>query len=241
MVVVLATAGFSSRWNYYYDFGLQDLVFQTPLTTLPIYAIEVIRRPDNLVDLIGVAALLLVPFELLRVAGTLLADAFASRLARRPRTALIAATLRTLGARGGLTVDAIRAGLIVLVAFIVGGIAGTRDYRTNVVESTSRLPRVTAILPDQPGAKEATPHLPFPCDTRPLADRPSTPDPPFVGDPGMVRYMRGGGACSSEGRSWRLLFRDDKFVYLFATIPDYTGRPDTVVLPNSDALTLVMR
>ena len=65
-------------------------------------------------------------------------------------------------------------------------------------------------------------------------------DPIFVGDPGLLRFLRGGAGCSSAEPSWRLLLRDDKYAYLFATVPPNGGRPDTLVLPESDKLTLIM-
>jgi hypothetical protein len=84
------TAEFSSRWNYYYNFGLQNLVLQTPLTALTVYAIEIIRDPDNLVALLRLAAMLLLPFEVLRFSSAWAADAirerWEDRLARRGET-----------------------------------------------------------------------------------------------------------------------------------------------------------
>ena len=61
VVVVLAVAGFSSRWNYYYNFGLQSLVFQVLVTSLPVYAIEIVRDPENLADLLRLAILCCFP------------------------------------------------------------------------------------------------------------------------------------------------------------------------------------
>lgn len=243
VVVVLAAAGFSSRWNYFYNFGIQNLVYQVPLATLPVYAIQIIRDPANLLDLLRWTAMLIVPFEILRLLAAWAAGAIRERWQDRLRWAeegsLEKVLARLVSPSDGLVVDALRAGLIVYVAFVVGGTAGTRDYWLNVVEATSRLPRVAAILPA--GGSDATAKLPFVCDTRPLLERRARTEPPFVGDRAMIQYLSGGGGCSSAERSWRLLFRDDEFVYLFATVSSTSGRPDTLVLPDSGELTLVMR
>src|SRR5882672_9334423 len=65
IVVVLSVAGYSYRWNYYYNFGLQSLVFGASLQSLPVYAIEIVRNPAALVHLIAVALTYLLPFQLL--------------------------------------------------------------------------------------------------------------------------------------------------------------------------------
>lgn len=47
IVIVISVAGYSFRWNYYYNFGLQSLVLSAPLESLPVYAIEIVRIPPN--------------------------------------------------------------------------------------------------------------------------------------------------------------------------------------------------
>ncbi len=241
VVVVLGAAGFSDRWNYYYNFGLQNLVFQVPLASLPVHAIEIVRNPENLVDLLKWVFFLLVPFEILRIAlgwaGGKARNSWENYTFRNHESSFGLLPLFSPGSQ--LLVDAIRAGLIVYIAFYVGGLAGTRDYRANVVEQTSRLPKVAAIM--VAGAADGEPRLPFICDTRPLLERRASVSPPFVGDPGIIRFLSGGAGCSSPERSWRLLFRDEKFVYLFASLPNFAVRPDTLVLPDDGKLILVMR
>jgi hypothetical protein len=218
IVVVLAVAGFSSRWNYYYNFGLQNLVLQTPLTTLPIYAIEIVRNPQNIVSLLYYTLEFLLPFEILLVT---------IRWARRSRWRLFASVgamaTRLLGQDSPLVVDVIRAGIIVYIAFVVGGMAGWRDFLANVVEKTSPLPRVAVmLLSGQGDAKETVTRLPLICDTRPLSERSRPGEAAFFGDPAMIQTPSAL-ACSSQSQTWRLLFRDDKFIYLFTTIPNPPG------------------
>ena len=45
IVIVISVSGYSFRWNYYYNFGLQGLVLSAPLESLPVYAIEIARNP----------------------------------------------------------------------------------------------------------------------------------------------------------------------------------------------------
>jgi hypothetical protein len=63
----------------------------------------------------------------------------------------------------------------------------------------------------------------------------------FVGDGRLAReiqdYHR---TCNLGDTVWRLLYRDDKSIYLFASEVDQTGRPLTLVLPNTDKVILVM-
>jgi hypothetical protein len=235
-VVVLAVAGFSLRWTYYYNFGLQNIVIEAPLSSLAFSAVEIIREPENIVTLLRLGLEFLVPFEILLWV--------LQRLSRSPRPFLrrnneIAAIFS--GLRGSLFADVIRASLIVFVAFRAGGIAGFDDYKVNVVDGTSQLPRVTAIVnPADDAAKNAA--FPFACDTRPLVDR-TTPTavPAFVGDPQTVTRINSGITCSSDTQRWRLLYKDDKFVYIFLTVTEYGPRPETLIIPNSDRLALVLQ
>ena len=235
---VLVVAGFSLRWSYYYNFGLQSIVLQAPIASLPVSAIEILRSPEHIGVLVWLAVKFLVPFQ---------AVLFAVRAARRSSRKRIARAVAlvdgALMTDSPLVVETIRVCLIVYVAFAAGNEAGTGDYFHNVVETTSKLPRVTAVL--QRGGSDIGKTgniLPIVCDTRPPLERTSTSDPPFIGAPEAIQLLRGGDACSSAERSWRLLYRDDKFIYLFLTVPTELGiRPPTLILPNSDNLTLIIQ
>ena len=231
VVVVLSVAGYSYRWNYYYNFGLQSLVFSTPLQSLPMYAIELVRNPAALLRLIVLAVIYLLPFHLIMLS---LRTARAASWPGVQRAARY--FMRALALDNELVVEGISAVLIVLVAFRAGGDAGLQAYYNNVVEQNSHLPKVTAIT----RADSADPAAPITCDTRTFKDPPAK-TPSFIGEPDAVNSLISGTACSTSAWSWRLLLRDDKFVYLFATVPDQAMRPQTVVLPNNENLILVFR
>jgi hypothetical protein len=65
--------------------------------------------------------------------------------------------------------------------------------------------------------------------------------PNVIGDLKLVREMQEfNRACTLKNTTWRLLFRDDKSIYLFASEADPRGRPLTIILPSSEKTTLVM-
>ena len=234
-VLVLAVAGFSLRWNYYYNFGLQNIVIEAPLSSLAVSAVEIIRTPENIGTLLLLGLEFLVPYQILLGLLQWLSN---SRHLVLKRSFEIAA--RFSGLDNALIPDIIRASLIVFVAFRAGGIAGSRDYLVNVVEATSRLPRVTAIANPATDAAKTAP-FPIACDTRPLLDRTPGAALAFVGDPQTVTQLKGGIACSSDTQTWRLLYRYDRFAYLFLTVTQLGRRPETLVIPNGDRLTLVLQ
>jgi len=64
--------------------------------------------------------------------------------------------------------------------------------------------------------------------------------PPIIGDPTVINAFRNGLACDiRDNQSWRLLYRDDKFLYLFTTRRGL-ARPLTLVLHNTDRIILIM-
>jgi hypothetical protein len=230
-VAVLSVAGFSLRWNYYYNFGLHSLVLEAPLARLPVYAIEILRSRESIIDLLRLAVIWLLPFHLVLLAIT--QARLSSYMGLRAAAALGA---RVLGLDNPLLVDAVTAGIIIAIAFEAGGNAGYRDYKINVAQATSKLPRVTAVaLTD-----EASARWPMACDTRPLKDRGPPSTLGFIGSPQTRDFMTAGAGCSSEARSWRLLLRDERFIYLFATVSDGQRRPETLVLPANENVALVL-
>jgi hypothetical protein len=235
IVAVLSVAGYSYRWTYYYNFGLQSLVLTAPLSSLPMYATEIVRNPRSWIDLIRYSLEFLLPVSLF--AWAIDSSRRASRLWIR-RVAEVIARLLALDTRW--TYEAIIAALIVLIAFRVGGAAGYRTYLSNVIEAEraiSPLPRVTVIASSSSnplllGAR---------CDTRPLEQRTQSVPPTFIGSAEVAQDLTAGNACSSSSGSWRLLLRDGKNLYLFRTVADPRVRPETLVLPDGPQLMLVLQ
>lgn len=231
-VVVLAVAGFSLRWTYYYNFGLYSLVLDAPLERLPVYAIEILRSRESILDLVWLAIKWLLPFHLI-----LMALLWARRSPVRGLRAASQVAIRFTGLDSPLVVDAIGAAIIIAIAFTAGGNAGYRTYNANVVEATSRLPRVTLIgLSDDAAAQ-----LPMTCDKTPLKERAPAATPHFIGDSDIVNLMAASAGCSSEKQRWRLLLQDEKHIYLFATVPDPGRRPMTLVLSADEKLAIVLQ
>jgi hypothetical protein len=233
--VVLGIAGFSLRWNYYYNFGLQDIVIEAPLSSLAVSSIEIIRSPENVATLLLMIVEFLLPLQLILIALRRLARADSPRVRRS-----VEAVMQFTGLGSDLFVDVVRAGLILFVAFRTGAVAGSRDYLTNVVESTSRLARVTVIAPPaeapgKPGALLVT------CDPNVLLSTPQKATPSFVGSSNALDRLNGGAACSTGAQSWRLLYRDEKYVYIFLTVEQAGRRPDMLALPRGEGLALVLQ
>lgn len=121
IVVVLSVAGYSFRWNYYYNFGLHSLVLSAPLESLPVYAIEIARNSTFLVDFLRLGLIYLLPYQLALLALRKAQDARNARVRTTTR-----ALVHTLALDNPLLVDALLAALILLVAFRAGGEAGSR-------------------------------------------------------------------------------------------------------------------
>ena len=232
IVVVLSVAGYSFRWNYYYNFGVESLVFSASLQSLPLYAIEMLRNLAFLWDLVRFTLLYLLPFQAAMLLLKLARDARNARI--RQSAQLVT---RVLALDNRLLIEGVTAALILLVAFRAGGNAGYQAYLRNVSESSSTLPKVTLIA----RADSAESVLPISCDTRPLKDRGPVIVPRFFGDRDAVDSLAAGLACSSEQWSWRLLLRDEKFLYLFATVRNTNQRPQTIILPNNESVTVALR
>ena len=232
VVVVLAVAGYSYRWTFYYNFGLHSLVLSTPLSSIPLYSFELIRDSDSLIDLVRFGLIYLLPFHVL-----LLVLAWARNAGWPAAQSIGRAAQRLLALQYPFVVEAITAAIVVVIAFKVGGEAGYRSYKASAIEETSRLPRVSLIFAaDAPSNMTA-----IACDTRPLLERIPMPSPAFIGSLDHVSALTAGGTCSADGESWRLLLRDDKFVYIFRTVTDARYRPATLILPNTGNTVVVLQ
>jgi hypothetical protein len=227
----LFVAGFSYEWAFYYNFGVEHLARQLPALSTAIAAFEVVRNPWD-----ALGALLYVCVPLLAFAGILRAIAWGQQSVRREIRAVADGFARVMRTGDGLIRDAIFALLLVYGAAIAGSSAGTHAYQALAIENQRQLPRVTAIFTDGQQPIVCGQHQGLAIPTAEKSQLPSV-----IGEPAAVYDLRGGGACDLAGhRSWRLLYRDERFVYLFQTVlSTEAGRPITLVIPN-DHLTLIL-
>ncbi len=227
IVAVLYLAGFSFRWGYYYNFGVQHLVFNLSFQSILTASMEMIRLPGNLlitaISLVGTLLLLNLAISALQRAGQLDHPGALRRA--------VAAIAKILGMENPLVTDSIRAVVIFYLIYMLSSQMGYTQFRKHVVNSTENtLPVVTAVIQG-----EAEQGIALACgkEWKGL--------PNLIGDAKLIRniqdYHR---TCSLEGTVWRLLYRDEKSIYLFASETKETGRPLTIILPNTDRTFLVM-
>jgi hypothetical protein len=227
IAAVLYLAGFSFRWAYYYNFGVQHLVFGLSFQSILTASMEMIKLPTNLLitSLSLIATLLLVNFLISAIRGI----GHSSRRTRVWRAAGYIA--RMLSLDNQLVTDSIRAVAIFYVVYMLSSQMGYMQFKKHVVNSPDNsLPVVTAIVPG-----EGNEEMALACGKEWKAP------PSLIGDAALVRnieeYHR---TCTLAGTVWRLLYRDDKSIYLFASKPEQEGKPLTIVLPNTDKTILVM-
>ena len=231
-MAVLLVAGFSYRWAYYYNFGLKDLAIQAPVQALAISALELIRTPAE-----AWSTLLIVALPMFVLSFTIAA---LQRLGASSSQHSRLRALATWSVSSPLMLDSARAVVLLYTAYWAGSEAGLRKFLTHVVESPENsLPKVTVAG----GGK--TQDVSFPIACTPADWTGAAPGrsavPPVVGSPAAVDAFRQGLACNAQGtRSWRLLYRDDRFIYLFAT-GAAEARPATVILPNNDSIVVILQ
>lgn len=227
IVAVLYLAGFSFRWAYYYNFGVQHLVFGLSFQSILTASMEMIKLPKNLLitTMSLIATLLLVDFLISTIRGVV-------RSNRRTRVwNAVAYVARMLSFENRLVTDSIRAVAIFYVVYMLSSQMGYTQFKKHVVNSPENsLPAVTAIVQGE-GNREMT----LACGKE------WTALPNLIGDAALLRnieeYHR---TCTLAGTVWRLLYRDDKSIYLFASKPEQQGKPLTIVLPNTDKTILIL-
>jgi hypothetical protein len=231
VTAVLFVAGFSYEWAFYYNFGLEHLARQLPALSTAIAAFEIVR---DFSDAFYAIALIVIPQFLLGLVSRF-GERFSMSTVPALRTPAVAVAT-VLDAGDGLVRNAIAAFLLVDAAAFAGAYAGTHAYRTLAIEDRNALPRVTLLFTngEMPIACEQHDGLSAP----PAAAKPNA----LIGSPYPLAELRGGRACNLPGQtSWRLLYRDDKFVYVFQTLRSTdSGRPLTLVVPTSDKLILIL-
>ena len=230
LAAFLYVAGFSFRWAYYYNFGVQHLVYNLSFRSFLIAAFELFRAPYQFsLFLLTVAA----PLVVLNI---LLAGIAAIIKGRTAVARAVGAICRALGLTSPLLIDVLRAAVIVLATFRLGSQLGYEAFQADVSNSVHhRLPAVTAVL--EVGKDSAAFVLTCGSNQNML--------PPYIGDARRLQELQQfRRTCNSGGVTWRLLYRDDHSIYLFASETRQKNapitRPLTLVLPNPQATYLIM-
>lgn len=231
VVAVLYLAGFAYRWSYYYNFGVQHLVFNLNFQSFLITSMELIRQPANLL----ISALSLIT-SLLFVNFVLYLATYPTRKDHRgPLHKMATAGIRLLGLESPLVVDSIRALVIFYVVYMLSSDLGYATFQQHVINSPGNpLPAVTAIV----GKNGKENGFVLACGER------SDVQPDLIGNAERVRIIKKAyRTCNDETTKWRLLYRDDQAIYLFASqaAEHIKGRrPLTIVLPNANDVLLLM-
>lgn len=230
IVAILFVAGFSFRWSYYYNFGIPHLIFQLPFQSFLITAIELVREPTNM----GLVFLFIIlPVILLN--GLISAVRRLSQTARSPYVRKTATVItRLFGLDSSLVVDGLRAFLIVYTTFMVSSNIGYKTFIRHTVDSPQNpLPPVTLVFE----GKEGNQFLPLICGS-------SGGPVQVIGDAQKIREIQETHlTCSGKMVTWRLLYRDDNTVYLFASEPKQVikgRRPLTLVVPQNKSTIMVI-
>src|SRR5262245_3249004 len=105
VAAILYVAGFAYRWSYYYNFGVQHIVYELGFQAVLMTAIELVRTPEHFLLFLFWIALPLVLVNALLSVVERGAQITHNALYRR----VASAALRLLGLGSPLVVDAIRA------------------------------------------------------------------------------------------------------------------------------------
>lgn len=230
IAAILYVAGFSYRWSYYYNFGVQHLIFKLSFQSFLITAFELVRQPFNL---ILVFFCILLP--LILVNGLIKIVRQLSQTARRPSIRKGATLItRLFGLESSLVVDSIRAFLIIYTTFLVSSYIGYQAFVHHAVNSPHNpLPPVTLVFEGREGDR-----------TSPLICGASGGPIQVIGDARKIRELQETNFTCSTGRlTWRLLYRDDDLVCLFASEPQEVmggRRPLTLVVPQDNKTVMVI-
>jgi len=224
VVAVLYVAGFAYRWSYYYNFGLQHVVYGFSFPAILMTAIELVR-PEHLHLIVLVVVLPLLVLE----AGI--------RLARRATalrsTRWYARILGWLGLDSPVVTGVLRAIVLLLSAYSLGSHLGYVTFTQHVVNTfDNSLPAVTVLV----DGKDAESAAALACGASPGSGV-------VIGDKTQLRKIQETyQTCTGRGTTWRLLYRDRDIVVVFASQPAAGGarsRPLTLVLPATSSIRLI--
>jgi hypothetical protein len=223
LAALLYVAGFTFRWSYFYNFGVQHLVFKMNFQSFLITAIELVRVPRNILLSI---AFIVVPLILLNSLIRLVRRVQESGTNRFSRT--LAAAARLFGLESPLVVDALRALVIIYGTFLWSSHLGYTTFQKDIVNTPDNaLPAITIVLDRQKG----DPELGVACWPE------GTTNLEIIGNARKIRDLQDTSfTCNSDSVTWRLLYRDDASIYVFASQPAHIikgRRPLTLVIPAS--------
>lgn len=228
IAAVLYVAGFSYRWAYYYNFGVQHVVFKLGVQSFLIAAMELVRTPGNLL-----LALLVIFFPLILLNGILGLLRYCAHSSTLPAVRSITGFfVRMLGLDCHLVVDALRTALILYATYMLGSHLGYETFRSHVANTIyNPLPAVSVVIEGKDGGKAPA----LVCggmDMAPLQ---------VIGDRKRIEKIRSTlRTCNRQDTRWRLLYRDDESIYVFESVEKPKGRPLTLILPNNDRTSIVM-
>ncbi len=233
LAALLYLGGFAYRWSYFYNFGVQHIVFRLGAQSFLIASFEVARSSAGQLHLVLWVLLPIVAFNALLAGFRRLADGEG----RGARAA--AFTLRGSGLSSPLTVDLVRAAILLFGTYAVASTAGYQTFRAHAADGPANpLPAVTILLDD---AAKLGPLRVLACGAIDAAPAPLS----FIGDGDRLRaLMRDLRTCGGPDSrwTWRLLYRDDQEVFVFAaTAADLKAgdvRPLTLAVPANPPLIL---
>lgn len=235
LAALLYVAGFAFRWSYFYNFGVQHLVFKLGFASFLVAAFELIRTPAHIARVLTAVVVPLLVLNLL-IAGA------ARAVGHRRFPGGLASSLRRSGLRTPLLLDLLRAATLVYATYYAASSLGYETFLAHIRNDAGNpLSAVTVVM--DAGKESAA--LALACGAGPKALSQSQ----FIGDAARLHELQAvRRTCNSDGRvTWRLLYRDDEAIVVFAAqaveadgAPAAGARPLTLVLPNRGDVALVM-
>jgi hypothetical protein len=264
IAATLYVAGFAYRWSYYYNFGIQSIVLDFNVQSFLITAIELVREPKNLLRVLyWIIFPLIVLNFLVEQARKLLILNLQGQApspkhevatnSRKPELPILKKSLKLLikysrkilifplkqvDLDSSFVVDLLRMVLILYTTYFLSSQVGYEQFQEHIIDSPNNtLPIISAIVQEKSEGEK----LAISCGSK---GRISWDNVGVIGSLRNIRdlqeYNR---TCSLEGTQWRLLYRNDKSIYMFASMPKDKirgQRPLTIVLPNNDKTYLVL-
>jgi hypothetical protein len=265
IAATLYVAGFAYRWSYYYNFGIQSIVLDFNVQSFLITAIELVREPKNLLRVLSwiIFPLIVlnflveqvrkffplnlpsqVPYSAHEAATTLRKPGLSvfikiRKLSKKYLKRILLFPLKQINLDSPFVVDLLRMSLILYTTYFLSSRVGYEQFQEHIIDSPNNtLPVISAIVQEKSEGEK----LAISCGAK---DRTSWDDVGVIGSLKNIRELQEYNmTCSFEGAQWRLLYRNDKSIYMFASMPKDKirgRRPLTIVLPNNDKTYLVLQ